>query len=247
MSTATQGQAEGLREPGNRREHLRSDHRFLGARGYATVGAVELLERRDDPRTPRGRPPARQEGVAHRLNQIRKLILAAQPPRPRQDPGDRVLDARPALAPDESELVTSALSELSAVDQEIITMISRDGLTPRQIGQILGISPNVVRVRAHRARARLRSLLSTDDPEPSPGHNSVTGRPESGGGSDTDAQSRDLLLASRESVGDRVTYTRNAARPTSFRASRTATPGDSACCGPPGSRQRRSCRRCRRS
>ncbi|MGA8719720.1 MAG: sigma-70 family RNA polymerase sigma factor [Solirubrobacteraceae bacterium] len=93
--------------------------------------------------------------------------------------------ARPALAPDESELVTSALSELSAVDQEIITMISWDGLTPRQIGQILGISPNVVRVRAHRARARLRSLLSTDDPEPSPG--------------------RDLLLTSRGSVGDQVT------------------------------------------
>ena len=85
--------------------------------------------------------------------------------------------ARPALRPDESELVTSALSELSAVDQEIITMISWDGLTPRQIGQILGISPNVVRVRAHRARARLRSLLSTDE----------------------------LLLTSPASVGDRVT------------------------------------------
>jgi len=85
--------------------------------------------------------------------------------------------ARPALAPDESELVTSALSELSAVDQEIITMISWDGLTPRQIGQILGISPNVVRVRAHRARATLRSWLSTDE----------------------------LRLTSRESVGERVT------------------------------------------
>jgi RNA polymerase sigma-70 factor, ECF subfamily len=39
--------------------------------------------------------------------------------------------ARPALAPDESELITAALAELSAVDQEIITMISWDGLTPR--------------------------------------------------------------------------------------------------------------------
>jgi DNA-directed RNA polymerase specialized sigma24 family protein len=56
-------------------------------------------------------------------------------------------------------------------------MISWDGLTPRQIGQILGISPNVVRVRAHRARATLRSWLSTDE----------------------------LRLTSRESVGERVT------------------------------------------
>ncbi len=87
--------------------------------------------------------------------------------------------ARPALAPDQSESITAALAELSAVDQEIITMISWDGLTPREIGQVLGISANVVRVRAHRARAKLRSLLSTD----------------------TSAQSLDLLLASRGDSG----------------------------------------------
>ena len=84
-------------------------------------------------------------------------------------------------------------------------MISWDGLTPRQIGQVLGISPNVVRVRAHRARARLRSLLSTNDPERSPGHNSASGRPESDRRSDTSAQSRDLLVTSRGSVGNQVT------------------------------------------
>lgn len=82
--------------------------------------------------------------------------------------------ARPALAPDQSESITAALAELSAVDQEIITMISWDGLTPREIGQVLGISANVVRVRAHRARAKLRSLISND----------------------ASAQSPDLLLAS---------------------------------------------------
>ena len=70
--------------------------------------------------------------------------------------------ARPALAHDQSELITAALAALSAVDQEIITMISWDGLTPREIGQVLGVSANIVRVRAHRARAKLRSLLSGD-------------------------------------------------------------------------------------
>ena len=44
--------------------------------------------------------------------------------------------ARPARPPDEPESITAALSELSAVDQEIITMISWDGLTPRQIGHV---------------------------------------------------------------------------------------------------------------
>jgi RNA polymerase sigma-70 factor (ECF subfamily) len=113
--------------------------------------------------------------------------------------------ARPALAPDESELITAALSELSDVDQEIITMISWDGLTPREIGQVLGISANVVRVRAHRARARLRSLLSTNHAELAPGHNSASGRPESDSRSDAGAQSRDLLSPSHASVGNQVT------------------------------------------
>jgi len=113
--------------------------------------------------------------------------------------------ARPARAPDELESITAALSELSAMDQEIITMISWDGLTPRQIGQVLGISPNVVRVRAHRARARLRSLLSTNDAELAPGHNSASGRPESDNRSDASAQSRDLLSPSRGSIGNQVT------------------------------------------
>ncbi len=38
-------------------------------------------------------------------------------------------------------------------------MISWDGLKPKEVAQILGLSPNVVRVRAHRARTRLREEL----------------------------------------------------------------------------------------
>jgi RNA polymerase sigma factor (sigma-70 family) len=70
--------------------------------------------------------------------------------------------ARGALAPEEAQPITAALAQLSAVDQEIITMMSWDGRTPREIGGILGLSANVVRVRAHRARAKLRSLLSAE-------------------------------------------------------------------------------------
>lgn len=58
-----------------------------------------------------------------------------------------------------------ALSELSPLDQEIITMLSWDGLAPREVASILRLSPNAVRIRAHRARARLRVLLATRDAE----------------------------------------------------------------------------------
>jgi len=109
----------------------------------------------------------------------RRLAVAAQP---LADELELAASARPALASDESAPIMAALSELSAVDQEIITMISWDGLAPREIGQVLGISANVVRVRAHRARAKLRSLLSAHDNTAgqSPNHLLLTSRGDSG-------------------------------------------------------------------
>ena len=68
-----------------------------------------------------------------------------------------------ATTTSEDSAVTAAMSELSPLDQEIVTMISWDGLTPREVASVLGLSPNAVRVRAHRARNRLRGLLATSD------------------------------------------------------------------------------------
>lgn len=65
-----------------------------------------------------------------------------------------------ATAPPQDSEVAAALAELSPLDQEIITMLTWDELAPREVASILGLSPNVVRVRAHRARARLRVLLA---------------------------------------------------------------------------------------
>jgi RNA polymerase sigma-70 factor (ECF subfamily) len=70
------------------------------------------------------------------------------------------LPARP-----EDSALAAALSELSPVDQEIITMITADGLPPREVAAILGLSPNAVRIRAHRAREKLRALLGPTAPE----------------------------------------------------------------------------------
>jgi RNA polymerase sigma factor (sigma-70 family) len=59
--------------------------------------------------------------------------------------------------------VLVAIATLPAIDQEIITMIAWDGLTPREVASVLGISPNAVRVRAHRARARIKAALTSGD------------------------------------------------------------------------------------
>jgi RNA polymerase sigma-70 factor (ECF subfamily) len=54
----------------------------------------------------------------------------------------------------------AALASLAPLDQEIITMLAWDDLAPREVAVILGLSPNVVRVRAHRAREQLRNTLA---------------------------------------------------------------------------------------
>jgi RNA polymerase sigma-70 factor (ECF subfamily) len=66
--------------------------------------------------------------------------------------------------PEHSRL-TDALAELKPIDQEIVMMLSADGLAPREVAAALKLSPNVVRVRAHRARERLRQLLAETDPD----------------------------------------------------------------------------------
>lgn len=68
--------------------------------------------------------------------------------------------------PEDGEFA-AALAQLSPVDREIITMLGADGLAPREVAAVLGLSPNVVRVRAHRARERLRALMSGEDALPS--------------------------------------------------------------------------------
>jgi RNA polymerase sigma factor (sigma-70 family) len=55
--------------------------------------------------------------------------------------------------------VSEALAELSELDREIVMMLCFDGLAPREIASILGLSANVVRVRLHRAREKLRGRL----------------------------------------------------------------------------------------
>jgi RNA polymerase sigma factor (sigma-70 family) len=69
-------------------------------------------------------------------------------------------------APDlaEPDPVIAVIRDLPELEQEIITMLIWDELAPREVAAVLGLTPNVVRVRAHRARAKLRAALA--DPHP---------------------------------------------------------------------------------
>jgi RNA polymerase sigma-70 factor (ECF subfamily) len=44
-------------------------------------------------------------------------------------------------------------------DREILMLTAWEGLTPREIAAVMGISANVVRVRLHRARRRVEQRL----------------------------------------------------------------------------------------
>jgi RNA polymerase sigma-70 factor, ECF subfamily len=58
----------------------------------------------------------------------------------------------------------ASLASLSARDREILTLTAWEELTPKQIAVVTGMPTNVVRVRLHRARSRLKRRLSQTQP-----------------------------------------------------------------------------------
>lgn len=66
----------------------------------------------------------------------------------------------PASAPDHNAL-HDALQTLSSEDQTVLTLNAWEGLTPTEIGTVVGLDPRTVRVRLHRARQRLRAKLGS--------------------------------------------------------------------------------------
>jgi RNA polymerase sigma-70 factor, ECF subfamily len=64
----------------------------------------------------------------------------------------------------------AGLASLAARDREILTLTAWEGLTPREIAVVTGLPTNVIRVRLHRARSRLKrrlthDLATTSDPD----------------------------------------------------------------------------------
>lgn len=56
----------------------------------------------------------------------------------------------------------AAVSSLQDRDREILTLTAWEGLAPREIAVVLGVSANVVRVRLHRTRRDLQTALGRE-------------------------------------------------------------------------------------
>lgn len=57
-------------------------------------------------------------------------------------------------------VVSRALERLPELDRELLTLTVWDGLTPSEAARVVGLSAGAARVRLHRARRRLASLLA---------------------------------------------------------------------------------------
>nr|WP_246416570.1 sigma-70 family RNA polymerase sigma factor [Nocardioides luti] len=110
---------------------------------------------------------ARRTLANHRRGDGRRGALGE---RLRQDLATSVPDHADGVT--ERETVRQALHRLAARDREVLELAAWEGLEPREIAEVLGISPIAVRSRLSRSRARLRALVDQDagnDPGP-PGH-----------------------------------------------------------------------------
>ncbi|MCO7219139.1 RNA polymerase sigma factor [Klenkia sp. PcliD-1-E] len=90
-----------------------------------------------------------------------RLLTRIGPGAPEPDPTEDV-----AGALDDAARVRAALRTLKDADAELLRLQAWDGLSSDQLAQLLGITPNAVAIRLHRARGRLREALERQDPEP---------------------------------------------------------------------------------
>jgi RNA polymerase sigma-70 factor (ECF subfamily) len=63
----------------------------------------------------------------------------------------------------------TALARLGSTDREVLRLWAWEGLPPREIAVVLGISPNAASIRLHRATTRLRTLLTEGKESGTPG------------------------------------------------------------------------------
>jgi len=82
--------------------------------------------------------------------------LAAEP--------SRVVTPAPAEGPDSARL-QAALASLDERDRELLLLMAWEGLEPREAAQVLGLRPNTLAVRFHRARRRLSAALEAQKPD----------------------------------------------------------------------------------
>lgn len=73
--------------------------------------------------------------------------------------------------------LSAALARLPEADRELILLVGWEELEPSQIAVVLGIQPETVRTRLHRARARLRDALAAEEAPAAFAPNATTSKP----------------------------------------------------------------------
>jgi RNA polymerase sigma-70 factor (ECF subfamily) len=91
------------------------------------------------------------------LDTSRLAELALEPEDPGPDPD------RDAAARAEAAAVSRAFDRLSPSHREVLLLAGVEGLEPARIGEVLGLRPDAVRQRLHRARAELAARLEKED------------------------------------------------------------------------------------
>jgi RNA polymerase sigma-70 factor (ECF subfamily) len=66
--------------------------------------------------------------------------------------------------PDDVVALLDALARLAAPDRQVVVLILVGGLSAAEVGAVANTSAGAVRVRLHRARARLREALEAEGP-----------------------------------------------------------------------------------
>jgi RNA polymerase sigma-70 factor (ECF subfamily) len=86
-------------------------------------------------------------------------------------PSDDLQVAATGQAPDDAavtaDLVARSESALAALPEDaraVVVLRDIEGLSTREVAELLGVTENVVKVRLHRAHARLRAMLADSQP-----------------------------------------------------------------------------------
>jgi RNA polymerase sigma-70 factor (ECF subfamily) len=89
--------------------------------------------------------------AARRQRNLVERIVRLEPPVATRDPAE---------LPDPE--VHRALATLRPDDQELLRLSAWEDLAPADIAAVVGLSPNAVRIRLHRARRRFAAALATE-------------------------------------------------------------------------------------
>ena len=101
-----------------------------------------------------------------RRSRMRQVALAERIHR-----WERLATPTPDITVDHRQTLFTALGALSEDDREAILLTCWDGLTSAEAARVLGTTPGALRVRIHRARARMVAAIDDRAPENKEGSN----------------------------------------------------------------------------